>query len=95
MHSKTEGFNPPPTPPLVPHETTLGFLIHGLWAEIVDVQNLGGPGGPKNNSKRVGAKPSTFWNGFWGPPGPPRAKKSTISGRPKNHVFKTQVHARS
>ncbi len=26
-----------------------------------------------------------------GPPGPPRPRKSTISGRPKNHVLKTQV----
>ena len=29
--------------------------------EIVDLGGLGGPGGPKNHSKRWGAKPPTFW----------------------------------
>ena len=28
---------------------------------------------------------------FWGPPGPPTPRRSTISGRPKNHVLKPQV----
>ncbi len=28
---------------------------------------------------------------FLGPPGPPRPQESTISGRPKNHVLKTQA----
>ncbi len=48
---------------------------------------LGGPGGPKNNSRRWGASPPTFWNVFWGPPGPPIPKQSTISGRPRSHVL--------
>ena len=34
--------------------------------EIVDFWGLGGPGGPKNHSKRWGASPPTFWNGLWG-----------------------------
>jgi hypothetical protein len=51
--------------------------------DIADFRALGCPGCPKNHSKRWGAKPPTFGK-------PP---KSTISGRPKNHVLKTRVLA--
>ncbi len=46
---------------------------------------LGGPGGPRNHSRRWGAKPPTFWNGFGGRPDP---QASTISGWPKNPCMK-------
>ncbi len=61
--------------------------------EILDVWGLGGLGGRKNNSKSRGAKPPFFLNGFRVSPGPPRPPKTSISGRPKNHILKTQVYA--
>ncbi len=41
--------------------------------------------------QKVGGFAPTFCNGLLGPPGPPRHPTSTISGRPKHHVFKTQA----
>ncbi len=43
-------------------------MIHGLWVgrESSIFGGLGGLGGPKNHSRRWGASPSTFWNGFGG-----------------------------
>ncbi len=39
--------------------------------EIIDVEDLDGPGGLGNHSKRRGAKHPAFWSGFWGPRGRP------------------------
>jgi hypothetical protein len=39
--------------------------------EIIDFCGLGGPGGPRNHSKKWGAKPPTFWKGFWSRRGRP------------------------
>ncbi len=47
---------------------------------------------PKTLPKRWGAKPPHPLEWFWGPPGPPRPQKSTICGRPQNHVLKTQQY---
>ncbi len=54
--------------------------------EIADFGDLGGPGDPKNHSRRWGASPPTFWNGFGAGP------KSAIAGRPKNHVSDGHDH---
>ncbi len=35
---------------------------------IIDFGSLDGPGGPRNHSKRWGAKCPAFWSGFRGPP---------------------------
>ncbi len=48
---------------------------------IVDLWGLGGPGGPKNHSRRWGASPPHLLKWCLGPPGPPRPKQSSISGR--------------
>ncbi len=57
-------------------------------AEIADFLVLGGP---KKTCHKVGGKAPHLLGWFVGPPGPPRPRKSRISGRPKNHVLKTQV----
>ena len=59
--------------------------------EIVDFGGLGGPGSPKNHSRRWGAKPPTFWNGLWGRWGRPNPKNLRFPACPKNHVLKTHV----
>ncbi len=46
---------------------------------------------PKTIPKGGGLRPPHLLEWFWGHPGPPKPKKSTIPGRPKNHVSKTQV----
>ncbi len=46
---------------------------------------------PKTNPTRSGANPPTFWVGVWGPPGPPRPQKSTISNRTEPCI-KKQVY---
>ncbi len=61
--------------------------------EIVDFWGLGGPDGPKKHSRRWGGEASHLLEWLLGPPGPPRPQKSANSGRPKNRVLKTQVHA--
>ncbi len=43
-------------------------------SEIIDFGGLEGPGGPRNPSKRWGAKPPAFWSGLRGPKGPPDPK---------------------
>jgi hypothetical protein len=66
---------------------TLAFLTWLLGRpEIADFRGLGGPGGPSSHSKIWGSSPPIFLNGLPAPPGPPRPRKSTISGRPKNHI---------
>ncbi len=56
--------------------------------EIADFVGRGGPGGPNNDSRTWGASPPHFLEWFLGPPGPPKLPKSTIPGRPQNHVLK-------
>ncbi len=48
--------------------------------ETVDCWGLGGPGGPKNHSKRLGAKPPTFPDGFPRGRKPLRPRKSINLG---------------
>jgi hypothetical protein len=48
---------------------------------------LGGSGGPKNHSKRCGAKPPTFWNGFWGRRGRPDPRNRRFPAGPKTRFF--------
>ncbi len=57
-----------------------------------EIVNFRGLGSPKNHSKRLGASPPVFWNGFLGRRGRPNHPTSTISGQPKNHVLKTQQY---
>ncbi len=42
------------------------MLLAATRPEIADLEGLGGPGDPKTLSKRWGAKPATFSDGFWG-----------------------------
>jgi hypothetical protein len=74
---------------------TLRFLIHWFRGrpEIVDFWGVGGPGDPKNHSKGLGCFAPKILELFLGTPGPPRPKKLTISGRPRNHVLKTHVYS--
>ena len=51
---------------------------------------LGGPGGPKNHSRRWGAKPSTFWHGFLGRRGRPDAQDRRYPAGPKTMYKKTK-----
>ncbi len=51
----------------------------------------GGPRGPRKPFKNMGGEAPHIFACFPGHPGPPRPRKSTISGRPKTHVLKTQV----
>ncbi len=51
--------------------------------EIVDFWGLGGPGGPNNHSRRWGASPPTFWNGFGGRRGRPNPTNQRFPAGPK------------
>ena len=55
-------------------------------------QGLHGVMGLRGQGPRVRAPHIFEW--FQGPPGAPRPRNSTISGRPKNHVLKTRVYIR-
>ena len=52
----------------------------------------GRPREPGTPCQNVGGFAPHILEWFLGPPGPPRPRKSTISGRPNNHVSKTQVY---
>ena len=52
---------------------------------------LGFPGRPGKTFQKVRGETLRLFRRFPGRPGPPRPRKSTISGRPKNDVLKTQV----
>jgi hypothetical protein len=52
----------------------------------------GGPRGPQHPVKKMRGEVPHLFDWFLVPPGPPRPQKSTISGRPKTHVLKTQVY---
>jgi hypothetical protein len=70
-------------------DTTLGFLIHDFWAgRRSSIFGSGQPRGPGKPFKNMGGTAPHIFEWFLGPPGPPRPRKSTISGRPKNHVLK-------
>ncbi len=71
---------------------TIGILIHvflaGRGSSIFEV--WAAAAAPKTIPDGGGRSPPPFGMVF-GAAGPPRPPKSTISGRPKNHVLKTQV----
>ncbi len=73
--------------------STLGFLIHGFWAgrKSLIFGVWAAPAAPEPNPKGGGLRPPHLLEWFFGPPGPPKTSKSTISGRPKNHVLETQL----
>ena len=68
-----------------PHQVLSGTLLFGVWAAPATRKPL-----PK-----VGHEAPHLLEGVSGPPGPPRPQKSTISGRPKNHVLKIVGHPRA
>ena len=78
-------------PPL--QKNTPGFLIYDFLADrrssILGV--LAAPVG-RETLQKVGGEAPHLFGGFPGRPGPPRPPKSTIPGRPKNHILRTQVH---
>ncbi len=50
-------------------------------------------GRPQKPFKNMGGEAPHLFEWFVGPPGPPRPRKSMISGRSKNHVLKTKVYS--
>jgi len=91
-----DGTKAPPRPQradLTHRKSTPGFLIYDFLAgrKSSILGCLGGPGRPGNVPNRWGAKPPTFLEGFPAARGRPDPPKSTISGRSKNHILKTQV----
>ncbi len=74
---------------------TLAFLVHGFWAgrKSSTFGGLGGPGSPKNQSRRWGAKSPTFWQGCWGSRGRPEPKGRRLPAGQKTYfVLKTEVY---
>ncbi len=72
-------------------------LCFNTWClgrpEIDDFQGLGDPGGPTNHSRRWGASPLTFWNGFWGRRGRPNPKHRRLPAGPEACIQNPSVRA--
>ncbi len=67
--------------------------MHGFVgrAEIDDCGRSGRPRRPQKPFQKVGGFAPDLLVWLLGPPGPPRSSKSTIAGRPQNHVLETRV----
>jgi len=76
-----------------PQEGTPGLLIYDVLTDRRSsiLGGLGGPGRPGSLPKRWGVSPPSFLEGIPAARGRLDPKKSTISGRSKNHILKTQV----
>jgi hypothetical protein len=69
-----------------------GFGIHGFWAGRKSSMFGVWAAPAAGETQKVGRDVPQLLELVSGQPGPPRPRKSTISGRPRNHVLKTLVH---